>query len=65
MMVSVLLPDTPTIARGEAKDKKLVSRGIINVPALEYQDNKCFIIPYILLLFRTSTIDCWNRAFNL
>ena len=63
LIASLLLPDTPIIARGEAMDTKLVSRRIIKVPALEYQDNKCVIIPYILLLlFITSTIDCWNRA---
>lgn len=52
MMVisSLLLLEAPTIAHGEAKDKGLVSRGTINVPAPEYTVNKCFITPNILLL---------------
>jgi hypothetical protein len=62
VITSLLLPEKPTVARGEAKDKTLVSRGIINVSAPEYPDNKYFIIPSILLLlFITSTIDCWDR----
>ena len=63
LIARLFLPETLTIARGEAKDKKLVSRGIINVSAPEYPDNKYFTISNILLLlFITSTIDCWNRA---
>ena len=74
VIVNLLFPKTPTIARGEAKGNSWCQGGTINLLLLKYLVNKCFIIQkciigyYIVERQKTClpcVVVCGFRDFSL